>query len=383
MIPHRDESQVIWESANGKLISLSNGWTLDKPRSDYRHYSFYLEIPPKLQAELSSDYVLQLTMDAIGQDVVSKTIYVKDWSDNNLSPIGLKPFEVFPLEAQEEIDELKRTLASYEKTNERLGRHNQKYEWLIELAKTQQSEIDKWVVVDRCERGDLNLQVSLGSAPTVRLCIFVKNKSRLDISLSDELDGVIKFQGTELLDKKKVINSVMDATPGEVRCLTIEQRLTPSDVQMLADAQHALNPQFFNFDGLKVQIIGGQRFPDVSAKSLVSISSALAFPLNLLERGQRIRALSEIRGNGIQLYQSLKFASEPLPREVMEQWEQAAHATLEQIYDTKSVKALWHEVTSGHPIPNSATSQRQWMETFFVNSGALLAELTGEYGERH
>lgn len=135
-IHYQKESQVIWEDSKGKLVPFSDGWTIDRPRSDYRYYSFNIEITPQAQAELSSDHFLELTMDAIGQDLVSKAVYVKDWSEGSFSPISLKPFAVFSPEAQKEIRQLKDKLNSYEKTNEQLGRHDDEKDEQIKRLNT-------------------------------------------------------------------------------------------------------------------------------------------------------------------------------------------------------------------------------------------------------
>jgi hypothetical protein len=261
----------------------------------------------------------------------------------------------------------------------------EKYKWLIELAAKQREEIDEWVKVKYCERGDLNRYVPFGESPNVILCIFVTNKSRLDVSLKDQLGGKIKFQKLELDEGKKVVNSVTDLPSGETRCLTIHQRLSPGDIQVITDAEYSNRPQFFNFDDLEVTIIGGQRSPDIDEKPLdVSTAFANAFPIDLLERGQRLRALSEIRGGAVQLSEHLRIeTNNPVPKEVIEQWATTSQDNLKQVYKTKAAIRLWTELTHGWPIPESAPSQRQWLEQFFIVLGAILASEYGEYIRRN
>jgi len=253
--------------------------------------------------------------------------------------------------------------------------------WLLELANQQKAEINKWITVKYCERGDLNKYVPFGESPNVILCIFVTNKSRLDVSLKDQLGGKIKFQKLELDEGKKVINSVTDLPSGETRCLTIQQRLSPSDIQVITDAEYSNRPQFFNFDDLEVTIIGGQRSLDIDEKPLdVSTAFANAFPMDLLERGQRLRALSEIRGGAVQLSEHLRIeTNNPVPKEVIEQWATTSQDNLKQVYKTKAAIRLWTELTHGWPIPESAPSQRHWLEQFFIVLGAVLASEYGEY----
>src|SRR6185295_11284486 len=156
----------------------------------------------------------------------------------------------------------------------------EKYKWLIELAAKQRDEIDEWVKVKGCERGDLDIHVPLGEPQTVRLSIWVTNKSVLDISLDDKLDGIVKFQSMALTDSKKILNHVIDIPCGETACLTFEQRLTPSEVKAILDAQYTVRPQFYNFDELVVTIKGGKRSPDIPSKPLqLGASFANAFPV--------------------------------------------------------------------------------------------------------
>jgi hypothetical protein len=257
--------------------------------------------------------------------------------------------------------------------------------WLLELANQQKGEIEKWVTVKNCVRGDLNKYVPFGESPNVILCIFVTNKSRLDVSLRDQLGGKIKFQNLELGEGKKVINSVTDLPSGETRCLTIEQRLSPSDIQVITDAEYSNRPLFFNFDDLEVTIIGGQRSPDIDEKLLqTSAAFANAFPIDLLERGQRLRALSEIRGGAVQLYEHLRIqTSDPVPKEVIERWAAVSQDTLKQVYKKKAAIRLWSELTHSDPLPESAASQGIWLERFFIELGAVLSSEYGEYIRRN
>jgi hypothetical protein len=364
-------------------VKPNEGWTIADHFSTDRIYRFVFDITPEFQESLSPEHVLSVTMQALGQEPESQTVYVDNWAlpDGSASSgISLKPREPYPIEAQKEIERLTNRLADHEKANERLGRHNEEYEWLVELAKKQRAEIDNWVIVKHCEQGDLNLYVALGDPQTVILCIWVTNRSRLDISLSDDLAGQIKFQDMPLTETKEVINHVKDVPSGETVCLTIKQPLSPAEAQAIANAQHSHRPQFFNFDDLKVMIVGGKRSPDITPKALnVKAKFATAFPINLQEKGQRIRALAEIRGACVQLCEPLRIGTEPLPLEDIERWVNLSHATLERIYHPDAVKSLWREITHDDAIPTAASSQRHWLHACIVVLGSQLAHEAGEY----
>lgn len=383
----QEDSQKVTEFPDGPTVHTGETWRITEPDTDYRVYRFTLQVTPKVQFSLSPDHVLRVTMEAVGQAPISQTIYVNDWN-LPISGISLSPREEFPLAARKQISDLKMQLASYEKTNENLGRHNQQFDWLLQEAKGQHADISEWVKVDRCERGYLILHPTIGKRPTVALSIWVINRSVLDISLSNKLDGVIKFQDTKLLEGKEVTSPVTDVPSGETRCLTFEQILSPADVKMLSDAFNVIRPQFFNFEDLIVTIIGGKRSPDIpsaplkigkSSAKAFHPSSALAFPMTLEESGQRIRALAEVRGSCHQLHEPLRISNQTLAKEVIETWKTESLVTLKRVFQDEASDRIWAQITHKEPIPTEATSQGAFLRCCLIELGALLVEETGEY----
>jgi len=427
VIPYQKERSVIWEYSNGKLVPFNEGWTIDKARTEYRHYSLVIEITPQAQAELSSDHFLQLTMDAIGQDEVPKAIYVKDWSEDN-SPISLKRFEVFSPGARHEISKLKEKLRSYETTNAELGRQSteakgaykaQKRElqeaekridelrnekigvekalqiaeskvsdwlWLTSGAEKQKPVISAHVKVIEVSLGDMILT---GLDPTVRFGIKVLNNSLLYVSIAHEVEdhvkGKIRFAGHEgiaLRGSKIVLYTTKDIAPGKEGTLTIEQRLIDNEARIIDDGKGWPDARF-NLSELEIKIVGGKLTPDIAATSLdLRNATVSAFTVNLLERGQRIRAMAEVRGSAQQLHEALRVTERPMPKEVFERWEAASLEFLKQVYEEKALARVWAEVTDQSPIPTTAASQQGWLNARIVRMGAFLAELTGEYISR-
>jgi hypothetical protein len=361
LIPYQQEAQVIWESSKGKLVPFKEGWTIDKPRSDFRHYSLTIEITPQAQKELSPDHFLGLTMDAIGQDLVSKTIHVKDWTEDN-SPISLKPFEVFPPAAQKEISELKGKLRDYKATNEKLGRFNERYTWLIKLADTQKAEIDEHVSfseINFCYIDQLSPKLY-----RVVFALWVTNNSHLDISLEDELEGIIKFEGVELLEKKRIISPLRDAPQGSRRSATIEQRLSDNEYQTVMDAHNNMGQAYFQFDDLIVNIVGGKRSPSIDRKSLKipKNTNATAFPLTVVQRGLRVKALSQVWGRCVQLAEPLRIATDdkPLDKNVIENWRSGALYIFEREgYSEEGANRILKEVTGGEVISETSGSAQR------------------------
>lgn len=380
LIPYQQEAQVIWESSKGKLVPFKDGWTIDKPRSDFRHYSLTIEITPQAQKELSPDHFLGLTMDAIGQDLVSKTIYVKDWTQDN-SPISLKQFEVFSPAAQKEIKQLKGKLKDYEETNAKLGAKNQEYDWLLAEARTHKSAIDEYVSLKEFTFCYMTLTNDIS---IVVFGLFITNNSVLDVRLDDKLDGVITFEGTELLEPKRVI-STMDTVPhGATRSLTIEQRLSPGEAKRIDSYSHTERANF-EFDNLIVHIVGGKRSPEVKRKRLKIPRNTVvnAIPMNLAERGKRIRVFSAIRGRAVQIFEQFRQGNlQPLPVDTLENWVNFSQSELERVFKPTEIKAVWKDITENEPFPNpTGVAQEIWLDRCIVNLGATIARDAGEYSK--
>jgi hypothetical protein len=361
-IPYQKDVQVVWDDSKGKLIPLRDGWTIDKPRSEFRHHSFIIEITPQAQSELSPDHFLQLTMDAIGQDAVTKTVYVKDWSEGQYSLISLKPFEVFSLAAQQEIRELKTKLSGYEKTNAELGKKNKEYDWLIGEAKKHKADID-----ERVSFNEISFCYMDQLSPKLYRAVFalwVTNNSLLDISLDDELGGIIRFEGMELLEKKRIISPLKNAPHGGRRSATIEQRLSLNEYQTVMEAHNSMGQAYFQFDELIVNIVGGKRSPSIDLKSLKipRNTNATAFPLTVVQRGLRIKALSQVWGRCVQLAEPLRIATDdkPLDKSVIENWQSGAiYILTREGYTEEGANTILREVTAGEAISEtSGSSQR-------------------------
>jgi hypothetical protein len=456
----------ILDNSNMQVVLMDAGWTLREPISSYRWFIFYLEITPKIQASLSANYFLRITMDAVGQQPCVEDIRVNDWKDaiagNSLitlrrnyqrtDEIDRRDEEIRRLQGeitqidtyyQREINnritaenerdglnnqllELKRIGALekegseaellgtkialrgkedelkdagkriHELAQEKFAIDNElqlaelkmgQWEWLTKEAEQQKTAIAAFVRLEEVSLGDMTLT---GNNPCVRFGVKVTNKSFLDISLDYELEdqvkGKIEFSGGNktipLRGTKTVINTAKDIPPGGPGCLTIEVRLIDNEPRVVNDSK-GWPDALFHFAGLVIDIVGANRTPDVATMQLeMRNATASAFPVNLLERGQRIRALAEVRGSAIRFYERLKGGGSPVPKVVIEQWEATSRTTLENVYDAEALRRAWERITHNDPIPSEVSSQRRWFETCIVELGAFLTELTGDYINR-
>lgn len=261
-----------------------------------------------------------------------------------------------------------------------------RWEWLIGIAEPQISRIRDYVKLDYISLGDMELT---GSDPTVRFGIHITNNSHLDISLDYEqeafIHGPIQFTNHKtitLRGTKVVLHTAKDIPSGGSGCLTIEQRLIDNEPRIIAEGK-GWPPAMFHFAGLIVNIVGGKQSPDVTRQELeMGNATCSAFNQNLKEKGQRIRALAEVRGSAVELRRVLDIGDTPLPKEILERWEADSKNELKKVYGDVELTRLWEHLSDRTPIPGTAASQRSWLETRFLNMGAFLVDLTGEYGQK-
>lgn len=383
-IINQEDTQFSRKLPNLDILPADEMWTIREPDSGFRVYQFVTEISRRLQASLSPEHFLRVTMNAVGQGPLAQNVFVKDWTQPG-SRISLTRPEKLPPETQNEINALKRRLNSADQQIETIGQYYQQFEALIALAKKHRDAIADRVTVTDCERGDLTLQPrEVSSHPRVMLSLWITNKSLLEVAISNDLAGSIEFEGTELRESKKIVNPITSLETGDRQCLTIEQRLSDSDVSMLLRSQHSTRPLYFNFENLILNIIGGKRSPDLKATQLKieKHHKALAFPVSPLVRLQRVRALSEVRGACFELHELLRIAEDQeqaLPIKQIESWRDRSSDTLKKVYEDEGAKHLWQEITHSEPIPESASFQRGWLSGCLVVLGAMLEEEAGQY----
>jgi hypothetical protein len=315
VIPYQRESQVIWEDTNGTFVAASDGWTIDKPRSDFRYYHLTIEITPKIQAELTPDHFLQVTMDAIGQDPLSKPVFVKVWTpESRYSLISLNPFEVYPPEAQREIDELNEKLESYEKTNARLGEHseklkadaeaakklaeetnkrlneevNQRNNWMNsyyetsrkladlgfveKILKDQKDALQKHVVILRDFKVRVDLIDTRFGPPRIRFGFKIRNEALPNITIHEKgVGGKVYFRDYPLTETCRFdpnmaskVENIEHKAEGE---LYLDQKLTDSEIDRITRWLNDPNAEF-SFEHVIIKVSGGDNFPHEAAEPL-------------------------------------------------------------------------------------------------------------------
>ena len=182
----------------------------------------------------------------------------------------------------------------------------------------------------------------------------------MDISIQDELAGLIKFDGHDLLDKKRMLNELHDAAHGTTNCLTIEQRLSPSEVKAISEAE-AEGKASFDLSHLVIMITGGAHSPEVVHRPLkIEGIHIAAFPRSYWQIAQCVHALGRVRGGGDQLGERLRVLEDALPRTDIENWKEGARRLLERTYGEVRALEIFKEIFNA-PIPDTNALQSEWL----------------------
>lgn len=312
----QEDGTWIWQSPSNKEIPLKDTWTITEPSTEYRFYHFILHLTPKIQARLSEDHFLRVTMDAVGQAPMSQTVYVDDWhvKEGGFSAISLNQITTLPPPITKIINRLKGELRSYEKTNEELGRHltQAKEGHKVQIAEVHAAldrtkdelgesrenlkEIEKRATTAEAENLRLTNELALAT-PNKRLiaianndaadiqeavivtgvqfrneieyykryvdfAFVVFNQSVYDISIDDQLgEGDIIFDKQPLVGVKRIEeNKAQNVRPRTTGSFTVRQHLDSGDIDAIKKAR---GDRRFEFHNLRIKLKGGHDFESV------------------------------------------------------------------------------------------------------------------------
>lgn len=144
------------------------------------------------------------------------------------------------------------------------------YEWLHDIVKHQEKNIEKYVIVERVLLCDMRLTDPI-QIPYVEFWLEIYNMSVFDITIhKDKTEGRIKFRLNELLEGKEIIYLERNILASSKVNLNIKQRLSPTEVNLLAPYEKKKGEleTLFNLQELRIIISGGIQFPQVNQKRL-------------------------------------------------------------------------------------------------------------------
>lgn len=132
-----------------------------------------------------------------------------------------------------------------------------KLTWLYNLAAKQAEDISSYVVAQvRYCYYEVNAPI-----PHVILAVDIQNKSVFDIAIEDAIVGHIQLGGERLRGEKELIHNPRIPPSGE-GSLTLKQRLTPEEVNLVAYCERQPLGAIYYFDALDIMIAGRTQFPE-------------------------------------------------------------------------------------------------------------------------
>lgn len=132
-----------------------------------------------------------------------------------------------------------------------------KLTWLYNLATKQAEDISSYVVAQvRYCYYEANAPI-----PHVILAVDIHNKSVFDIAIEDAIVGHIQLGGERLRGEKELIHNPRIPPSGE-GSLTLKQRLTPEEVNLVAYCERQPLGAIYYFDALDIMIAGRTQFPE-------------------------------------------------------------------------------------------------------------------------
>jgi hypothetical protein len=143
----------------------------------------------------------------------------------------------------------------------------EKYTWLVGIAETQAEHIDQYVILDRIERGDIQLN---DGVPFVKFGVWIANNSLFAVTLELESGDYIVFREQNLAYPVSVVSSnyVSAGRQREAHIgLVIEQRLSREEAHYISSSESREDAIFY-LDRLKLTIKAERKQPPVEPKLL-------------------------------------------------------------------------------------------------------------------
>lgn len=139
------------------------------------------------------------------------------------------------------------------------------YDWLVSIATVQANDIGDYVIVEKVYFCYHKLTDDI---PIIVFGVDIFNKSVFDITIEDAIRGHIEIAGKPLLRDKRFIHNPSKISPMSKGELTIEHRLSPEEVALIAKRDKDVFGSFFYFDKLIVMIGSGKQVPSFERTQL-------------------------------------------------------------------------------------------------------------------
>ena len=251
---------IVMAHPSMQMVTIDDGWAINQPITPYRWYQFFLELTPKLEAQLSREDFLRVTMFAVGQDPQSIDFYVDSWVDARQSNSDIT------------LKEKPNVLITDGKTDFICGDR-----WLHSIAEQEKTAIQVRFKVTSCNVW----KTSFGEEPReIEFNFDLLNCSVYPIALVGEIGSTsrIVFAHKTLLYPPSMMASANQYLHGNSGWFHLTQQLTEGEYSRISNASQDCT---FEFQKLNIEIKGGKGFENTVTPTTLKIPYMVTLSNNL------------------------------------------------------------------------------------------------------
>ncbi len=266
-----------------------------------------------------------------------------------------------------------------------IERLNSKYGWLSEIAEKERKALSKYVLVENCT---VSPHLDSEELPYLIFDFNVINNSVYTVSLTDSINGFIKFKGQPLDKNARLFGEPMKNCPHNGRSsFRIRQPVHPSEAVLISEALKK-SGNLFDFSELIVAavIVGenpakeparldltrGMQNADLENKIIVlenEINQVRQESKEAIERERRNTALTKAIEGGAALYLELD-EGRPIRDQRLARWRSDATNILSVNFGKDVAFKIFG--SGNYTPPNTVPEQKQWLLDYLKTLGSLI-----------
>ena len=267
----------------------------------------------------------------------------------------------------------------------------EKYKWLHERADTQSKDISNYI--ELVEIRWCYEELDTGLTRTV-FALDIFNKSVFGITIEKEVGGLIYFAGTDLLEKKSILNDPVRCKSASKASITIEQRLSPSEVHLIKTSDRRMDG--FNIEHLVITIKGNEGFPlqpqrlQITQRGSIlrsnqSTTEKLNEEIEAL-KAQRISDVLDCNKRTLVVDRLARFVAmgheyfnqshmrQPLSKVNLAAWLEGVASEIKRFFGDDAVKEFYDNSDVAPPPPDTLDSQMEWVRRYCMKANEIISQ---------
>lgn len=266
-----------------------------------------------------------------------------------------------------------------------------KYKWLHERADIQCNNISNYI--ELVEIRWCYEELETGLLVTV-FALDIFNKSLFDIAIEKEVGGLIDFDGTDLLEKKRIKNHPVTCKPAGTASITLEQRLSPSEAHLIKSRD--IQIAGFYLEHLIITIKSSNDYPlkpqplqinqrGRLLRSNQSVTEKLSEEIKTL-KAQHTSALLDFNKRMLIVDRLARFvvmgqeyfyqsqSGKPISKVNLAAWLERAASEIKRFLGDDAVKEFYDNSDVAPPPPDTLDSQMEWVRRYCTKANAIIKQ---------